>query len=324
MSIKLSVLDLATVCEGSSAADAFRNSVELARRAEALGFERFWLAEHHSLPGVASSATAVVVGHVAAGTSTIRVGAGGIMLPNHPPLVIAEQFGTLASLFPGRIDLGLGRAPGSDQLTQRALRRPPGSADRFVDDVQELMFWFAPPSPGQAVVAVPGAGLDVPIWILGSSTFGARVAAALGLPYAFASHFAPAQLREATAAYRDGFKPNAQSSKPHLVLAVNVVAADTDAEAEHLFTSLQEAFVRLRTGNPGRFPPPRSLRLDPAAKALLDGALAGSVVGSPSTVREGLARFVERHRPDELMITVPIFDMKARLHSLELTRQAWQ
>jgi luciferase family oxidoreductase group 1 len=323
MPIPLSILDLATVCEGATAADAFRNSLALAQRAESLGLERYWLAEHHSLPSVASSATAVVIGHVAAGTAKIRVGAGGIMLPNHAPLIIAEQFGTLASLFPDRIDLGLGRAPGSDGVTQRALRRDSNSAARFVDDVRELMFWFQPPEPGQPVFAMPGAGLDVPLWILGSSTFGAEVAAALGLPYAFASHFAPAALQDAMRAYREGFRPSPKRSRPHLMLAANVVAADSDADALHLFTSIQHAFIRLRTGNPGPFPPPRPVELPPAARALLDGVLSCSVVGSLATVRAGLRAFLDRYQPDELMITVPVFDQATRLRSLELTAEAW-
>ena len=254
--VPLSVLDLAPIVEGGDAADAFRRSLDLARHAERWGYRRYWLAEHHGMPGIASAATAVVIGHVAAGTSTIRVGAGGIMLPNHAPLVIAEQFGTLASLFPGRIDLGLGRAPGSDQLTTRALRRNPLAADTFPDDVVELMGYFRPPHPRQLVRAVPGAGLDVPIWILGSSLFGAQLAAELGLPYAFASHFAPAALTEALEVYRARFKPSAQLERPYVMLGVNVFAAETDDEGRRLFTSLQQAFVNLRRGHPGPLPPP--------------------------------------------------------------------
>ncbi len=323
MSIPLSLLDLATICEGDTAADAFRNSLALAQAAESHGFERYWLAEHHAIPSVASSATAVVIGHIAGGTTRIRVGAGGIMLPNHAPFVIAEQFGTLASLYPGRIDLGLGRAPGSDSLTQRALRRPRGAADTFLDDIKELMAWFRPAEPGQAVVAIPGAGLDVPLWILGSSTFGARAAAGLGLPYAFASHFAPAALEQAIQTYRRGFRASGPLSHPHLMLAVNVVTAETDAEAQHLFTSLQLAFARLSMGNPGPFPPPSVVNLPTAARAMLDSVLSCSMVGSPDTVREGFKKFLERYQPDELMITVPVFDQAARLHSLGLTAQVW-
>jgi len=319
--IKLSVLDLATVCEGDSPAIALRKSLQLAQRAEQLGCERFWLAEHHSMPGVASAATSVVIGHVAAGTERIRVGAGGIMLPNHAPLLIAEQFGTLESLFPGRIDLGLGRAPGSGAYTQRALRRTRDAADSFVDDVKELQHWFREPRPGQPVVAIPGAGLDVPLWILGSSLFGATVAAELGLPYAFASHFAPAQIVEAVQRYRDSFRPSAQLSKPWLMLAVNVVAAEQDARARHLFTSLQRAYLRLGAGKPAQFPPPSDFEPDETERALLDYALAMSIVGSPATVRAGLQEFIDRYQPDELITTVPVFDFEARLHSLELTAE---
>ena len=322
--IKLSVLDLATVCEGASVAQALCNSLRLAQHAEALGLHRFWLAEHHSLPGVASAATAVVMSHVAGGTHAIRVGAGGIMLPNHAPLVIAEQFGTLASLFPGRIDLGLGRAPGSSALTQQALRRSPQSADHFVEDLRELQHWFRQPQPGQRVVAVPGAGLDVPLWVLGSSTFGARVAAEFGLPYAFASHFAPAQLEQAVDVYRRQFKPSPELSAPHLMLALNVVAADTDAQARRLFTSLQRAFLNLSAGRPGLFPAPSSIEPDGQEQYFLEQALSASVVGSPTRVAAGLARFVERYRPQELIVAVPVYDFEARLHSLQLTAQAAQ
>ena len=242
----LSVLDLAPIVEGGDAAQSFRNSLDLAQYAERWGYRRFWLAEHHNIPSVASAATSVLIAHVAGGTKTIRVGAGGIMLPNHPPLIIAEQFGTLASLFPGRIDLGLGRAPGSDQITAQALRRLPAAADSFPQDVIELIGYFRPPEPGQAVRAVPGAGLDVPIWILGSSLFGAQLAAALGLPFAFASHFAPAMLDEAIEIYREQFRPSAQLQRPHVMVGVNVFAADSEPEARRLVTSLQQAFINLR------------------------------------------------------------------------------
>jgi luciferase family oxidoreductase group 1 len=318
------VLDLAPIVDGSDAADAFRRSLDLARHAERWGYHRFWLAEHHGMPGIASAATAVVIGHVAAGTSTIRVGAGGIMLPNHAPLLIAEQFGTLASLFPGRIDLGLGRAPGSDQLTARALRRNPLAGDTFPQDVVELMDYFRPPQPRQLVRAVPGAGLDVPVWILGSSLFGAQLAAELGLPYAFASHFAPAALDEALALYRARFKPSARLERPHVMLGVNVFAAETDEEGRRLFTSLQQAFVNLRRGHPGKLPPPDPgflERLHPADRRQLDDTLSCSVVGSPETVRGGLAAFAARTGADELMLTSQIHDHAARLRSYELAAE---
>jgi luciferase family oxidoreductase group 1 len=319
--VPLSVLDLAPIVEGGDAADAFRRSLDLAQHAERWGYRRYWLAEHHGMPGIASAATAVVIGHVAAGTSTIRVGAGGIMLPNHAPLVIAEQFGTLASLFPGRIDLGLGRAPGSDQLTTRALRRNPVAADTFPDDVVELKGYFRPPHPRQLVRAVPGAGLDVPIWILGSSLFGAQLAAELGLPYAFASHFAPAALTEALEAYRARFKPSAQLERPYVMLGVNVFAAETDDEGGRLFTSLQQAFVNLRRGHPGPLPPPQDgfvERLTPGDRRLLDEMLSYSVVGSPATVRHGLEAIAARTGADELMLASQIYDHTARLRSYEL------
>ena len=319
--VPLSVLDLAPIVEGGDAAQAFRRSLDLAQHAERWGYRRYWLAEHHGMPGIASAATAVVIGHVASGTSTIRVGAGGIMLPNHAPLVIAEQFGTLASLFPGRIDLGLGRAPGSDQLTTRALRRNPLAADTFPDDVVELMGYFRPPHPRQLVRAVPGAGLDVPIWILGSSLFGAQLAAELGLPYAFASHFAPAALTEALELYRARFKPSAQLERPYVMLGVNVFAAETDDEGRRLFTSLQQAFVNLRRGHPGKLPPPDEGfvgRLTPGDRRLLDDMLSYSVVGSPVTVRSGLETIVARTGADELMLASQIYDHAARLRSYEL------
>jgi luciferase family oxidoreductase group 1 len=321
MTTPLSILDLAPVIEGKTPRDALQNTIDLARHAEGWGYRRLWLAEHHSLPGVASAATSVVMACVASATSTIRVGAGGIMLPNHAPLVIAEQFGTLESLFPGRIDLGLGRAPGSDQITQRALRRDPAASERFAEDVLELQAWFRDPEPGQAVRAVPGAGLSVPLWILGSSLFGAQLAAALGLPFAFASHFAPAQLAHAVQLYRAQFQPSEQLAKPHLMLGVNVFAADTDAEARLHYTSLQQAFVNLRRGRPGQLPPPRAdfeQQLTGPERTLLDGALVCSVVGSPDTVKKGLASFVARTGADELMVTSQIFDHAARLRSFQI------
>ena len=324
--IPFSVLDLSPVVEGADAGQSFRNTLDLAQHAERWGYRRFWLAEHHGMPGVGSAATAVLIGYVAQGTSTIRVGAGGIMLPNHAPLMIAEQFGTLESLFPGRIDLGLGRAPGSDQLIARALRRTLSSdPDEFPRDVMELMAWFAPPQPKQAMQAVPGAGLQVPIWILGSSLFGAQVAAALGLPYAFASHFAPAQLEEAIALYRHRFQPSEQLDRPYVMLGYNVFAADTDEEARLIATSMQQAFVSLRTGRPGKLQPPVEgylERLDPAARAMLDQTLSCTAIGSPETVRRRLQEFVARTGVDELMITSQVFDHAARLRSFEIAAEA--
>ncbi len=319
--IPFSILDLAPIREGGDAGQALRNSLDLARHAERWGYARFWLAEHHSLPGIASAATSVVIAHVAGGTSTIRVGAGGIMLPNHSPLVIAEQFGTLAALFPGRIDLGLGRAPGSDQSTARALRRSPDAADSFPRDVVELLAYFRPAKPGQIVQAVPGAGLEVPVWILGSSLFGAELAAALGLPFAFASHFAPTLTRQAIELYRERFRPSERLAQPYLMLGLNVYAAATDAEARRLFTSHQQAFVNLRRGHPGRLPPPVDQFGDdllPAERQMLDEALAYAVVGAPDTVRRGLAAFMARTGADELMITAQIFDHTAQLRSFEM------
>ncbi len=319
---ELSVLDLAPVAEGSDVSQSLRNTLDLARHVERLGYKRYWLAEHHNMPGIASAATSVVIGHVAAGTSTIRVGAGGIMLPNHAPLVIAEQFGTLAALHPGRIDLGLGRAPGTDMATARALRRNlEAGVDSFPQDVTELMAWFAPAGPDQRIRAVPGEGQDVPIWILGSSTYGAQLAAILGLPYAFASHFAPAELEHALDIYRARFQPSEQLSKPHVMLGLNVFAADTDAEARLLFSSLQQAFVNLRTGRPGKLPPPVENYedgLDPTARAMLGQALSCAVVGSPETVARGVRDFVQRTGADELMVTAQMFDHEARKRSFEI------
>jgi luciferase family oxidoreductase group 1 len=323
--LPFSVLDLAPVTQGSHAGQAFANSLELARHAEALGYTRYWLAEHHNMPGIASAATAVLIGHIAGGTSTIRVGAGGIMLPNHAPLQVAEQFGTLASLYPDRIDLGLGRAPGTDQATARALRRYYDGADSFPQDVAELLHYFEPVQPGQAVRAVPGAGLDVPVWLLGSSLFSARLSAAMGLPFAFASHFAPDAMDEALTLYRRDFKPSARLPRPHAMLALNVVAADSSAQARRLFTTQQQSFVNLRRGMPGLIPPP----IDdiesfwtPLEKAGVAQALACAVVGDPEEVREGIAAFIARHRPDEVMITANIYEHAARLYSFELAARA--
>ena len=323
--IPFSILDLAPIVRGSDAAQALRRSRDLAQHAERWGYRRFWLAEHHGMPGIASAATAVVMGFVAEGTSSIRVGAGGIMLPNHAPLVIAEQFGTLESLYPGRIDLGLGRAPGSDQATARALRRTLLSdPEQFPQDVLELMAYFNPPPTVQLVRAVPGQGLQIPIWILGSSLFGAQAAALLGLPYAFASHFAPAQMMAAIEVYRRHFRPSQQLQEPYVMLGFNVFAADTDEAARALATSLQQAFVNLRTGKPAQLPPPQPgfmEQLPATARAMLDEALSCSAIGSPATVRAALAAFIARTGADELMITSQVFDHAARLRSFEIAAQ---
>jgi luciferase family oxidoreductase group 1 len=320
-----SVLDLAPITQGSDAAQSFRNTLDLARHAERWGYRRFWLAEHHGMPGIASAATAVLIGHVAGGTTTIRVGAGGIMLPNHSPLVIAEQFGTLESLYPGRIDLGLGRAPGSDPVTARAMRRDLNSdAREFPQDVQELADYFSGASR-QPVRAVPGSGLNVPLWILGSSLFGAQLAAALGLPFAFASHFAPAQMMQAIAIYRAQFRPSAQQGVSYVMLGFNVFAAESDAEAQFRATSMQQAFVNLRSGRPAQLPPPVDGYLDrvgPQERALLDNVLACSAIGSPPVVRASLRNFIERTGADELMIASQIYDHAARLRSYEITAHA--
>ncbi|TBR39768.1 MULTISPECIES: LLM class flavin-dependent oxidoreductase [Dyella] len=323
--IPFSVLDLAPVTQGCTPTDAFANSLDLARTTERLGYHRYWLAEHHNMPGIASAATAVLIGHIAGGTSTIRVGAGGIMLPNHAPLQVAEQFGTLASLYPGRIDLGLGRAPGTDQPTARALRRYFDSAEQFPEDVTELLAYFEPATADQAVRAVPGAGIDVPVWLLGSSLFSARLAAMLGLPFAFASHFAPDAMDEASALYRRDFQPSERLARPHVMLGLNVVAADSDAEARRLFTTQQQSFINLRRGRPGLIPPPIDdieSYWTPPEKFGVERALACAVVGGPSTVRDGLAAFIERHRPDEVMVTANVFDHQARKYSFELAMQA--
>jgi luciferase family oxidoreductase group 1 len=320
--VPLSVLDLSPIVEGGDAAQALGNTLDLARHAEQWGYRRYWLAEHHNMPGIASAATSVVIGHVAGGTKTIRVGAGGIMLPNHSPLAIAEQFGTLESLYPGRIDLGLGRAPGSDGLTARAMRRNTlvDQDEAFPRDVLELIAYFR--DLGGPVRAVPGAALQVPIWILGSSTFGAQLAAALGLPYSFASHFAPGQMMQAIELYRAQFQPSEQLARPYVMLGFNVFAADSDEEARLLFTSLQQAFVNLRRGRPGRLPPPSrgfEDQLSPAERATIAQALSSTAVGSPDTVRLGLESFVRRTGADELIVTTQIFDHTARLRSYEIT-----
>jgi luciferase family oxidoreductase group 1 len=323
--IPFSVLDLSPITQGSDAAQSFRNTLDLARHAERWGYKRFWLAEHHNMTGIASAATSVVIGHVAQGTSSIRVGAGGVMLPNHAPLVIAEQFGTLETLFPGRIDLGLGRAPGTDQRTARALRRTlSGSADSFPQDVVELLNYFQPATPHQAVRAVPGAGLKVPIWLLGSSLFSAQLAAALGLPFAFASHFAPTQMMEALQLYRVGFRPSEYLQRPYAMLGINVFAADTDAQAQRLATSVQQQFVNLQRGTPGPLQPPVDSmegRMSEIERSFLEHAFSCSVIGSPATVRQGLASFIERTGADELMLTSHIYEHAARLRSFELAAQ---
>jgi luciferase family oxidoreductase group 1 len=319
--IPLSVLDLVPITTGSTPRAALRNSLDLARHVERLGYRRFWVAEHHNMTGIASAATAVVIGHLAGGTSTIRVGAGGIMLPNHAPMVIAEQFGTLESLYPGRIDLGLGRAPGADQRTLRALRRDPAAANEFPQDVQELQAFLAPVQPGQAIQAVPGGGLQVPLWILGSSTFGAQLAAYLGLPYAFASHFAPDDLMAALEVYRRTFRPSAQLDAPYAMAGVNVVAADTDAEARRLFTTVQQAFANLHRGMPGPYPAPVDdidAHWTPGERAGASRMLSQSIVGNPETVRAGLERFVTATGVDELMVVSAIHDQSARLRSYEI------
>lgn len=318
----LSVLDLSPVTEGSTAGQSLRNTLDLARHAEKLGFHRYWLAEHHNMAGIASAATSVVIAHVAAGTSTIRVGAGGIMLPNHAPLIIAEQFGTLAALHPGRIDLGIGRAPGTDMLTARALRRNlEAGVDNFPQDVVELMGYFEPATPEQRIRAVPGEGEQVEVWVLGSSLYGAQLAAMLGLPYAFASHFAPAELDHALEIYRSRFQPSERLAKPYVMAGINVVAADSDAEAKQLFTSVQQAFVNLRSGRPGKLPAPvegYERELDPVARQMLSQTLACAVVGSPEAVQRGVEAFVARTGADELMVTAQVYDHTARKRSYEI------
>ena len=323
--VPYSVLDLSPIPEGGTAADALHNSAALARHAEALGYHRFWMAEHHNMTGIASAATAVALGYVASQTATIRVGAGGVMLPNHAPLVIAEQFGTLATLYPDRVDLGLGRAPGTDMLTARALRRSLDNSDNFPQDVFELIAYFEPAGPGQKVRAIPGTGTRVPVWILGSSLYGAQLAAHLGLPYAFASHFAPAALDQAVEVYRDTYRPSERWPDPHFMLAINVFAADSDEEARILKSSMQQAFVNLRTGQAGPLPRPVTdfeARVDPMAKAMVDDALSVSATGSPATVQSQLARFVDTYQPDEVILTGQIHDHAARLRSFTIAAEA--
>ena len=317
----LSVLDLAPIADGETPSDALRNSLDLARHVEGWGYRRFWLAEHHNATGIASAATAVVIAHVAGGTKTIRVGAGGVMLPNHAPLVIAEQFGTLEALHPGRIDLGLGRAPGTDQLTVQALRRSPASADTFPQDVLELRHYLADPEPGQAVRAVPGAGSRVPLWILGSSLYGAQLAAMLGLPYAFASHFAPEALLPALEAYRSGFRPSEQLSTPYAMVGANAIVAEGDAEARRLFTSAQQAFTNIQRGRRGRLPAPIDdieAYWTPAEKARASAMLSRSFVGAPAAVRSGLEAFAAETSADEIIVAAAIHGHAARLRSYEL------
>jgi luciferase family oxidoreductase group 1 len=322
--IPFSVLDLSPIVQGGDAAQSFRNSLSLAQNAERWGFNRYWLAEHHGMPGIASAATSVLIGHIAGGTKTIRVGAGGIMLPNHSPLVIAEQFGSLEALYPGRIDLGLGRAPGSDQITARALRRNLTSdPDEFPRDVVELIDFMADESR-QRILAVPGHGAKVPVWILGSSLFGAQLAAMLGLPFAFASHFAPQMMMQAIEIYRASFKPSAQLQKPHVMLGFNVFAADTDEQAQLRATSMQQSFVSLRSGRPMRLPPPVAgyrENLGPAERALLESVLSVAAIGSPETVREQMQAFIARTGADELMITCNMYEHEHRLRSYEIASQ---
>ncbi len=323
---RLSVLDLAPIVQGGDASQAFAHSLDLAQTAERLGYHRYWLAEHHNMPGIASAATSVVMAHVAGGTSTIRIGAGGVMLPNHAPLIIAEQFGTLEALFPGRIDLGLGRAPGTDQRTAQALRRNlAGGADSFPSDVAELLRYLGPEQPGQAVRAFPGVGSNVPVWILGSSTYGAQLAAMLGLPYAFASHFAPAELDNALAIYRHRFTPSDYLEKPYVMVGAMITAAPTDEEAQVLASSMHQAFVNLRTGRATQLPPPVEgyyENLDEGAKAMIDHALACAIVGGPETVKAKLDAFIARTGADEVIAANQVFDHGKRLRSFEILAQA--
>jgi luciferase family oxidoreductase group 1 len=317
----LSILDLAFITQGSTPADALHRSLDLAQHAERWGYKRFWLAEHHNMLGIASAATAVAIGYVAGGTKTIRVGAGGIMLPNHAPYVIAEQFGTLEELYPGRIDLGLGRAPGTDQLTLRALRRDPAASDNFPQDVIELQAFLAPAGPTQAIRAVPGAGTNVPIWILGSSLFGAQLAAMLGLPYAFASHFAPDALLDALEMYRSRFEPSEQLAKPYVMVGAAAIIAETDAEARRLFTSQQQQVTNMLRGVRGQLRPPIDdieTYWNPAEKAQASRMLTYAFAGSGDTVRDKLRRFIDLTKADEVMVAAPIFDHAARLRSYEM------
>ena len=320
--IPLSVLDLSPVIEGGDAADSLRNTLDLAQHVEKWGYNRYWLAEHHGMTGIASAATSVVIGHVAAGTTTLRVGAGGIMLPNHSPLVIAEQFGTLETLFPGRIDLGLGRAPGTDQATAHALRRNLTSDDQqFPQDVIELLGYFRQAEPGQRVRAVPGAGLAIPVWILGSSTFGAQLAAELGLPYSFASHFAPGQMMDAIKIYRERFKPSEYLAKPHVMLGFSVFAAEQEHEAYFLASSWQQTMIALRSGRPGKLPPPVAgylESLNPMQRSMVQDSITCAAIGNPQQVEEQLTAFIDKTDADELIITSQSYDHAARLRSYEI------
>jgi luciferase family oxidoreductase group 1 len=326
--IPLSVLDLSPVVVGCKPSDSFRNTLSLAQHAESLGFNRFWLAEHHNMTGIASAATSVIIGFVAGGTSTIRVGSGGIMLPNHAPLVIAEQFGTLESLYPGRIDLGLGRAPGSDRATAHALRRTLNSdGDDFPELLEELRFFLREPVENQRVRAVPGAGLDIPIWLLGSSGFSAELAGQLGLPFSFAAHFSPENTLPALELYRRNFKPSETLEKPCVMVALNVVAAKTDREAERLATSQHQSFLRLIRGTPGQIQPPVDSMeglWTPSEKAMVEARLGGSVIGSPETVKTGLEKFLNDTNADELIINAMIYDHSARLRSYEIIADVWK
>lgn len=326
--VALSVLDLSSINEGGSASQALANTLDLAQHAERWGYRRFWVAEHHNMRGIASAATAVVIGHVAGGTSHIRVGAGGVMLPNHAPLVIAEQFGTLAAIHGDRIDLGLGRAPGTDPMTSQALRRTrAGGVDDFPQEVLELLAYLDDAQPGQRVVAVPGEGSQVPVWILGSSLYGAQLAAALGLPYAFASHFAPQAMDQALALYRDQFRPSQYLAEPYAMLGFNVCVADTDEEARYLRSSAQQSMLRLRRGMPGQLPPPQrdfEATLQPAERAMLADVANCSAVGTQTTVQQGLADFVARTQADEIMVVAQVFDHAARLKSFELAADVLQ
>nr|WP_298094951.1 LLM class flavin-dependent oxidoreductase [uncultured Shinella sp.] len=326
--VPFSILDLSPVIEGGTVAQSLANSRRLAQEAEALGYKRFWLAEHHGMRGIASAATSLVIQHVAAGTEKIRVGSGGIMLPNHSPLVIAEQFGTLAALFPDRIDLGLGRAPGTDMRTAQALRRNLDSgAENFPQDVIELMQLMGPPNPQQKVVAIPGTNSNVPVWLLGSSHYSAHLAGMLGLPFAFASHFAPDMLLSALEIYRERFTPSQYLDKPHAMVGVMGAAADTDAEANHIFTSMQQSFVRLRRGTPDAFPPPvndMNAFWNEQERIMVEHTLQYAVVGAPQTIRARIADFLDLTKADELIVSMPIYDMEARLKSVRLFAEAQQ
>ncbi|WP_413220966.1 LLM class flavin-dependent oxidoreductase [Tritonibacter mobilis] len=323
--MRYSVLDLAPVPEGSTTAQALANSADLAQHAELWGYHRYWLAEHHNMPGIASAATAVMIGHIAQATSTMRIGAGGIMLPNHAPYMVAEAFGTLAEIHGPRIDLGLGRAPGTDMAAMRAMRRGlQDSGDRFPQDVQELISYFGPQRDGSTLRAIPGENTQVPIWMLGSSLYGAQLAATLGLPYVFASHFAPQALEQAFDVYRRQFRPSPTLAEPHAMLAINVFAAESDAEGERLRTTMQQAFARLRLGMPGKLPAPVDNIADALTPEILAGvnqALTISATGSKETVRGDLARLIETYQPDEVILTGQIHDHDARLRSFEIAAE---